>query len=59
MTKTPITPDEFRLQMEEIEGNGDIGEAHFEADQLMCSLLETLGYGKGVEVFRSMYKRYA
>ena len=45
--------------MKEIEGNGDTKEAHMEADKLMCSLLETLGYGQGVEIFRNMGKWYA
>ena len=59
MTKTPITPDEFRLQMKEIKENGNQEEAHIDADKLMCYLLETLGYGQGVATFRGMYKWYA
>ena len=59
MTKTPITPDEFRLRMNEIEKNDDTEEAHDDADKLMCSLLETLGYGQGVVIFRCMNKWYA
>ena len=59
LTNTPITPDEFRRRMKEIKENGDQEEAHIEADQLMCSLLDTLGYGRGVATFRGMYKWYA
>ena len=32
MTGTPITPDEFRLRMKEIDTNHDIEEGHMEAD---------------------------
>ena len=59
MTKPTITPDEFRLRMKEIAGNGNAEEAHLEADQLMCYLLEMLGYDQGVELFRSMPRWYA
>ena len=54
-----LSPDEFRLQMKEIEQNDDIEEAHGDADELMCSLLDTLGYGQGVEIFRNMDRWYA
>ena len=59
MTKPPITPDEFRVQMKEIANNGATDDAHMEADQLMCTLLEELGYGQGVELFQNMYKWYS
>ena len=59
MTGTPITPDEFRLLMKDIANNSDTEEAHYEADKLMLTLLETLGYGQGVDVFDKMGKWYA
>ena len=61
MTKLPITPDEFLRRMNEIEDDNhlDTEQAHSEADELMCSLLETLGYDQGVKEFRSMDKWYS
>lgn len=32
---------------------------HGEADDLMCALLRSLGYGDGVAVFEAGYKWYA
>ena len=59
MTKTPITPEEFRSRMEGIDWGNSTEEAHMQADELMCELLRTLGYGEGVEIFRSMDNGYA
>ena len=36
----------------------DEEEAHMMADELMCNLLETLGYGKAVKIFKNMPKWY-
>ena len=59
MTGKPITPDEFRVRMKEIAVQHTIEEGHYEADKLMCSLLETLGYGAGVVIFRNMSRWYS
>ena len=59
IARKPMTPDEFRVRMQEIEENDDIEYAHSEADDLMCSLLEKLGYGEGVRVFSFMDKWYS
>lgn len=32
---------------------------HGEMDDLLCEVLESLGYGEGVEIFRNTYKWYA
>ena len=32
---------------------------HMHADDLMCDLLDDLGYGDGIDIFRSMEKWYA
>jgi len=50
---------EFLDRMSEIAKNGDQEAAHADADDLMCELLESLGYGDGVDVFRAMDKWYA
>ena len=59
MTGTPITPDEFRVRMKEIAVKYEAEEGHMEADKLILDLLATLGYGRGVEIFRRISKWYA
>ena len=54
-----MTPEEFAKKMEELSLNGDIEEAHGNADDLMCELLRQLGYGEGVQIFQEMEKWYA
>lgn len=55
-----MNPDEFLERMEEIFAPfADAETSHMEADDLMCELLETLGYDEGVEVFREAHKYYA
>ena len=34
----------------------DADQSHLAAEELMCDLLKTLGYGQGVKVFLGMYK---
>lgn len=55
-----MTPAEFKLEMESIEllYDADKEVAHIKADELMCKLLITLGYTKGVVVFDEMEKEY-
>lgn len=55
----PMPPDDFRRKMEEINKGYDTEATHAEADDLMCNVLASLGYGGGVEIFRSMHKWYA
>lgn len=54
-----MTPDEFYEQMKEISAISCPEEAHIAADSAICDLLESLGYGKAVEVFDKMDKWYA
>jgi len=56
-----MTPESFEVQMREVAKNsgGDPEACHVEADNLMCKLLTSLGYGKGVAVFDNMPKWYA
>lgn len=54
-TKT-MTPAEFAQMMRLIS---DAKAAHLQADSLMCEVLESLGYGEGVEIFENMEKSYA
>ena len=57
----PITPDEFRDAMIDISNTtpGDVEVTHMMMDALMCDVLRSLGYEKGVDVFRGTYKWYA
>lgn len=64
-----MTPEQFRQKMLDIYGGGpdrlrpgldyDLESTHSSADNLMCELLRSLGYGAGVEVFRQADKWYA
>ena len=53
-----MTPEEFAARMEDC-GKGDPEGDHSRADDLMCELLESLGYQDGVKLFRNMEKWYA
>jgi len=48
-----------RMQSIVDHNSGDQEVCHAEMDQLMCDLLETLGYTKAVELFRKEEKWYA
>jgi hypothetical protein len=65
-----MTPEEFKRQMEIIRGWEDDDskstpctsfgeEGHRKADYLMCTALKELGYGEGIEIFRSTDKWFA
>lgn len=41
------------------QGNPDIESAHADADQVLCDLLEALGYMKVVEEYHKVEKWYA
>ena len=49
-----MTPEEFWLKMCTLQTKDDNPERlHIAMDELMCKLLEELGYKKGIEVFRN------
>ena len=56
-----MTPGQFLTAMERIRDNpeGDEEQNHIEADDIMCAILERLGYADGVKLFREMHKWYA
>ena len=62
-----MTPEEFademrRITDEEQHKNDpywDTEQIHIEMDSLVCKVLENLGYGEGVEIFRNEPKWYA
>ncbi len=53
------TPKEFAEKMYQLAESGDAEADHVKADELMCQLLTSLGYGEGVKIFRDMYKWYS
>lgn len=56
-----MTPDEFAEKMKKIiEDTGCYEETfHWEADELMCEILVSLGYEKGVKIFQKQLEWYA
>ena len=54
-----ISPRDFYVAMKEISEKDDRENAHMTADEIMCELLYSLGYGAGVGVFREMENWYS
>ncbi len=58
-----MTPEEFEKKMKEISENeyykNNLQYWHEEADEQLCNLLRSLGYGKGVDLFEQHNKWYA
>jgi hypothetical protein len=56
----PMSPDEFKSRMRWIyRVPVDVESAHVAADNLLCELLRSLGYGDGVTVFEESPKWYS
>jgi hypothetical protein len=54
-----MTPEEFAKEMKKIFAKRNKEERHAKADELMCQLLKSLGYEKGVKIFEKADKWYA
>ena len=56
-----MSPEEFADRMRQIaEGTWNDTEGRHEmADELMCELLEAMGYEEGIEIFDDMEKWYS
>ena len=56
-----MTPEEFALKMKEIENQyeDDPEISHAMMDDLMCEVLDSLGYEVGVHIFVESGKWYA
>lgn len=54
-----LTPAQFAGLMKAVAAGGKPEEDHDEADKLTCRVLESLGYGEGVNVFKKMTRRYS
>ncbi len=61
MSRVILTPEQFKKQMQAIFDNEGFDKelAHMDADEFMCDVLTSLGYGEGVEIFKSAPKWYA
>lgn len=53
-----MTKDEAIKQLKEQQSNCDTECAHYEADDIICKLLESLGYEDVVEEYRNVNKWY-
>ena len=54
-----ITPAQFEDDLKYIIANvPDQAERHFTADELLCEVLESLGYEAGVKAFKEIKKGY-
>ena len=55
-----MTPEEFEQKMQEIQKENGFNEkiAHEDMDDLMCEVLISLGYVKGIEIFKAQPKWY-
>ena len=56
-----MTPGVFTRRMRGVayRGDDDVEAAHTHAEELMCRLLESLGYATGVAAFLEMKRWYA
>lgn len=61
-----MTPEEFADEMRKIQDRLDNSDrpwdfeySHRAMDRTMCELLESLGYGAGVDIFLNAHKWYA
>lgn len=54
-----MSPEEFYEKISEIAKDYDIEDGHYAMDNLMCDVLKSLGYKKGIEIFESMERWYA
>ena len=56
-----LTPEEFLVCLKRLwlQHGNDKERAHIAMDYLMCNLLESLGYGEGVEFFIKCEKWYS
>lgn len=66
MSEHVLTPEEFSTAMMQIKTGAlydecmyDEENQHRDADELMCNILRSLGYGDGVDIFDGMHKWYA
>lgn len=55
----PMSPEKFAETMQACRDIGDQEARHGDADDLLCEVLRSLGYDKGIDIFNAMDKWYA
>lgn len=53
------TVEEIKKEMQECVNNIDLEAAHYDADELLCELLNQLGYSDIVDLYNLVGKWYA
>lgn len=54
-----MTPEEFETSMNLLNMQRDTETFHRSADNLICEVMKTLGYEKGIEIFQKRHKWYS
>ena len=54
-----MTPEEFAKKMEDLTLTPGLENRHMQADDLMCEILCSMGYQKGVDIYKDMDKWHA
>ena len=54
-----MSPAEFAERLREIDKDSCVEEFHIEADKIMCEILESLGYGEGIKIFKDHERWYS
>ena len=53
-----MSPSEAIRKLLDLQNNEDMEYAHLEADNILCELLDSLGYEEVVEAFHDIDKEY-
>ena len=56
--KPSMSPGEAIRKLLDLQKNRDMEYAHLEADNILCELLDSLGYEEVVEAFHDIDKEY-
>lgn len=54
-----MTPKEFKDRIQQLDDKAGVEAFHIEADQLMCEVLEELGFSEGIEIFKRHERWYS
>ena len=54
-----MTPEEFKERMLDLNRIDDEEIFHDKADELICEVMTSLGYGEGIEIFDNHAKWYS
>ena len=54
-----INVEEIKAKLKELQQDDDVELSHYEADQIICKLLDDLGYNDVVKEYNEISKWYA